>query len=75
MSATAVVHRVTWEDVDIALERVEMGASNVDDANLLRAIAHIAKGLLTGDAPPLVGENDAPLFIEDWEKREQCLVS
>ena len=69
------VHRVTWEDIEAALLRIERGEPGPDDANLLRAIAHIAKGLLTGDAPPLVGENDAPLFIEDWEKREQCLVS
>ena len=73
MSAT--VHRVTWEDVEAALLRIERGEPGPDDANLLRAVATIAKGLLTGDAPPLVGENDTPLFIEDWEKREQCLVS
>ena len=65
MSATAIIHRVTWVDVEAALDRVERGLSGVDDANLLRSIVIITKGLLTGDAPPLVGEDDAPLYIEE----------
>jgi len=64
------IHRITWEDVEAALLRVERGEPGPDDANLLRAIAVVAKGLLTGDAPPLVREGDAPLFIDDWEERE-----
>lgn len=62
------VHRANWSDVEAALLRIERGESDVDDANLLRAIVTIAKGLLTGDAIPLAGESDAPLYIEDWEK-------
>ena len=52
------IHKVTWEDTDAALVRIE-GAGLVDDANLLRALLDVLRGLLSGTAP----EGDAALYI------------
>jgi len=52
------IHRVTWDDTDAALARIE-AAGLVDEANLLRALLDVLRGLLAGAMP----EGSEALYI------------